>query len=455
MADIRGIVLYKILSKEDGFLEAWSNLKLAYFGTEFAPIYTSMSKFYVKHSSIPTFEDLDIHNRNTVLKVTLEALKLTENIDVTLDLAVEALINQYTQDEVLSELNIFLDEITYLDTSEIKQELGNVLLSIEEKTLSAEEVVLMNDIAFIDEPELLGLMPLGLNNTFDSQLGGMAPTEVLGIGGVRGTGKSNVCSNLVVNQYEAGNSALYFTIEMRAREVFNRILSLMSGVSLANISNAKLSPMELRDIAKIRTGMFVGAEDLFEQYLEDENYTQFETRLNATKELKKDNQIIMIDNQDLTLANIDLTVHKHKIQFGDKLKLVVVDYLNQISMKDKYDWKNQIELSARLKAIARKHNVILVTPYQIDKSGEARFSKGILDSMDIAMILDKGEGRIDFKSTKTRNKRSFEFASCVNESTMKIDPNENNLPPKDENKAETKKEAKKENKESPEDLPWS
>jgi hypothetical protein len=165
MADIRGIVLHKILSEEEGYLEAWSKLKLAHFGTEYAPIYRAISKFYVNHSNLPSFEDLDLYNRNPVLQVSLEALKATELLEVDLDLAVEALINQYTQEEVLKEIDVFLDEITVLDASEIKQELGNILLDIEEKTLSSEEIVLMSDIEFIKEPELLGLMPLGLNKS--------------------------------------------------------------------------------------------------------------------------------------------------------------------------------------------------------------------------------------------------------------------------------------------------
>ena len=456
MADIRGIVLHKILSQEEGFLDAWSKLKLTYFGSEYAPIYRAISKFYINHSSLPTFNDLDIHNRNPILKVSLEALKATEKLDVELDLAVEALINEYTQEEVLREIDTFLDEITLLDASEIKQELGNILLDIEEKTLSSEEVVLMNDIEFIKEPEILGLMPLGLNNTFDAALGGMAPSEVLGIGGYRGSGKSNVCTNLTINQYEAGNSTLYFSIEMRAREIFNRKLALLSGVDLSKISMAKLNALELNKIAKVRKDMFLEADSIYNDYLEHEDYKKFERQLISECKLKPDNQMIIIDNQRLTLANIDLTVSKYKAQFEDKLKLVVVDYINQIDMPDKYDWKNQIELSAQLKAIARKHDIILVTPYQIDKTGEARFSKGILDSMDIAMVLDKSPGRIDFISTKTRNKRSFDFASGVNESTMRIDPNDSNLPPKETQEENKKKPAKKKepNSDNIDDIPW-
>jgi replicative DNA helicase len=453
MADIKGIVLKKILSSQDGHLDAWSRLKLAHFGTEYAPIYRTISKFYIKHSDLPTFEDLELHNRNPIINVSLEALKLSEEIEVDLDLAVEALLNEYTQEEVLKELDTFLDEITVLDSSEIKDELGKILLDIEEKTMSAEEIVFMNQISFEDEEALLGLMPLGLNNGFDSELGGLAPTEVMGVGGERGSGKSNICTNLMTNQYEAGNTCIYFSIEMRARELFNRELALLADVNLSRISRAACTPQEMKRIAKVRTDMFVDSQHLYDSYLEHEDYKRFERELNGTGTLKKDNQIIIVDNQNLTLANIDLTIHKYKTQFEDKLQLVVVDYLNQIAMEDKYDWKNQIKLSASLKAIARKHEIILVTPYQIDKTGEARFSKGILDSMDIAMILEReeGSGRIDFKSTKTRNKAKFSFASAVNEETMRIDPNEHNVPQK-----ETKDEKEKPNSggEQSGDVPW-
>ena len=455
MIDIKGLVLYKVLNKEEGYLDAWANIKLAYFGTEYASIYKALSKFYVNHSDLPTFEELELHNRNPILKVSIEALKSIDPPDVELDIAVEALVNEFTQEETLKEIDLFIDNITMLDSTEIKEELGKVLLNIEEKTLSSEEIVLMSDIEFATEPELLGLMPLMLNNTFDLEVGGMAPSEVLALGGMRGSGKSLCGSNLCVNQYEIGNSALYFSIEMRAREVFNRKLAMLSGVSLTNISRASCSNEELMSIAKTRADMFVDAGELVEKYTEHRDYPKFEKELLHTRQLKQDNQIIIIDNQNLTLANIDLTVQKFKAKFEDKLKLIVVDYLNVIAVEDKYDWKVQIATSAKLKEIARKHEVVLVAPYQIDKTGEARFSKGILDSVDVAMTLDRSEGRIDFESTKTRNMKAFEMASPMDELTMRIDANDANLPPKEvPEEKETKKTKSMKVDEEPNDMPW-
>lgn len=452
MTDISGIVLHKILSKDEGYLESWSKIKLVYFGTEYAAIYRALSKFYINHSDLPSFNDLELHNRNPILKLTLEALRGVESVDVELDLATEALINEYTQNEVLSQLDSFIDIVTILDSSEIKDHLGNLLLSIEEKTLSSEEIVLMNDIEFVTDIELLKLMPLGINNTFDAQIGGLAPTEVLGIGGYRGAGKSNVCTNLAINQYEMGNTSLYFSIEMRAREIFNRYLALLSGVTLAKISKASLSTLELSHIATVRANMFQDSNELLDEYKEHHDYVKFERELVHNKDLKSENQLIIIDNPRLTLANIDLTIQKFKAQFGDKLKLVVIDYLNQIHIENKYDWKVQIEISAKIKEFARKYDVILAAPYQIDLTGEARFSRGILDSMDVAMVLERSEGRIDFKSTKTRNLGKFEMASPFNELTMKIDPNDSITPPKEEEEEKPKK--KKKTREESSDLPW-
>jgi len=452
MADIRGIVLYKILSKEDGFLEVWSKLKLGYFGQEYSSIYKMLAKFYLTHSDLPSFSELEIFNRNSINALAIEALKSIEVPDVELDLALEALINDFTQEETLAELDKFVDHITILSAEEIKEELGNILLNVEEKTLSSEDIVRMDEIELTTEPELLGLMPLGINNTFDAEIGGMAPTEVLALGGMRGSGKSILSENLWINQYEYGKSSLYFTIEMRAREIFNRALAMLSGVPLTNIIKADLTDIQLDKIAKVRAHMFEGGEEVYHNYIEHNDYTKFKNELIYTKKLKENNQLVIVDNPSLTLASIDLNIQKFKAQFGDSLNLVVVDYLNVINVEDKYDWKVQVATSAKLKEIARKHDIILAAPYQIDKTGEARFSKGILDSVDIAMTLNKSEGRIDFESTKTRNMKPFTMASPIDDRTMRIDPNDANLPPKEEAEPEEKKESK--NEEKSQDLPW-
>ena len=54
------------------------------------------------------------------------------------------------------------------------------------------------------------------------------------------------------------------------------------------------------------------------------------------------------------MVTIDINIQKFKTRFGDKLKTVVVDYVNQINIPDIYNWQTQIMLSNKLKEFARK-----------------------------------------------------------------------------------------------------
>jgi len=82
--------------------------------------------------------------------------------------------------------------------------------------------------------------------------------------------------------------------------------------------------------------------------------------------IKEDNQIIIVDNPHLSLVDIDTTLARLKARFGQKIRKVAIDYLNQIEVVDKYDWKAQIGISSKLKELANKHDVILAVPYQVD-----------------------------------------------------------------------------------------
>ena len=120
-------------------------------------------------------------------------------------------------------------------------------------------------------------------------------------------------------------------------------------------------------------------------------------------------------------------IGKAKAKFGDKLKVVVVDYINQIVLEgtDQYDWKPQIEISKKLKNLARKYEIVMVSPYQIDASGEARFAKGILDAADIALTMeahDKETNAISFETTKIRGGKEMAFTCPIDWDTLRISP---------------------------------
>lgn len=462
--DTSAVVLNKLLTERN--LEIWAKLKLVFLDAAYSSLYGQISKYYEKYSAIPSFDELELTLREGPASKTLATLRLTEVPDVSAEVALDALIDQYTQNETVKLLDKFVDKLPLYDSNEIKDNLSNLALTIEEKTHTSEKVFTMADMMMFQHPDQMEKerVYLGLNNTFDAVLGGVARQELILIGGKRGSGKSITSSNIFVNQYESGNSSLYFSIEMTAMETMQRNLAILADVNLQNLKQNKLTDEEVLKIVKTRAGMFSGADELITEFLRHRDRYKFEEQLVRNFQLKENNQMIVVDDRDLTLSSIDLHIGKAKAKFGDHLKVVVVDYINQIVLEgnDQYDWKPQIEVSKKLKNLARKYEVVMVSPYQIDASGEARFAKGILDAADIALVMeahDKETNAVSFETTKIRGGKEMAFTCPIDWDTLRISPQSVDKPAaKEAVKRAGKKEQKQEElkqDDSAADLPWN
>jgi replicative DNA helicase len=306
-------------------------------------------------------------------------------------------------------------------------------------------------------------MHLGLNNTFDSVLNGVARQELILIGGKRGSGKSIICSNLVVGQYEAGYSSVYFTIEMIAQEVLQRNISILANVDHRALKKNELSDTDILKVVRTRADMFTNADKYVSEFMQDRDQYKFEDSINKYCALKLDNQMVIVDDRKLSLSSIDLHLGKMKAKFGEKFGVAVIDYLNQIVIegaKSQFDWQPQIDVSKKLKELARKYDIVIISPYQIDATGEARFAKGILDAADIAMTLEphNEESAISMETTKIRGDKAMKFTSGMNWDTLRISPIPIDKPEiKKEPKDGIKRAGKKETQPSGEpahDLPW-
>jgi len=439
MADIGALVLHKVIQNKD--LAAWSRLKLVFFDAAYANVYSVLSSYYDKHGSIPNFSEITIHcSRHSSLGdaiSTLEALEVDEEVDI--NVAIDALVDSYTQNEALKLLDKFVDNITLMDTEEIKASLSNAVTLLDEKTHTSETIVTMSDILLfntdLDKEHIR--FPSGISNVLDSKLGGLYREELILIGGKRGAGKSIVCANFAEAQYAIGNTTVYFTIEMTARETLQRFMSIRADIPHTLLRQDKLSDSDLLKLVKTRAEMYVDSDDLVAEFIETQDKLKFESSLIRTKELKPDNQLIIIDDRELSITAVDLHLQKLKAKFGANLKLAVIDYLNQITVPgvhgSMYDWTTQIFVSKKLKELARKHDVCIISPYQIDDNGGTRFAKGILDSCDVAFLLDahdKDDSIISFETTKIRGGSEMDFSNKINWDTLRIDPAEADRPTK-------------------------
>lgn len=458
--DVSAVVLQKILTEQN--IELWAKLKISFIDPAYSSVYSAIARHYDKYNTLPSFEDLEITLREGATSKTLAAIKLVETDEISSEVALDALLDQYTQNQTISLLDRFVDKLPLYDTQEIKDNLANIVLTLDEKTLTTEGVFSMNNILLFqqDDERARNRVFLGLNNTFDAVLGGVARQELILIGGKRGSGKSITGANLAINQYEMGNSCVYFSIEMTGYETLERMMSIMSGVNHQNLKQNKLSDEEILKLVKTRAGMFADADDLVLEYMKTKNRFQFEQRLVREKTLKEDNQLVIIDDRALSLASIDLHIGKLKAKFGDKLTTVVVDYLNQVVLEgsfSQFDWQPQVVISKKLKEIARKYDIIMISPYQIDASGEARFAKGILDAADISLIMeahDKDLGALTFETTKIRGGREMKFTSPIDWDTLRISSTAIDTPEKKEVIKKSKGKSKKTEEEAT-DVPWN
>lgn len=457
--DISAVVINKLLTEKN--LDVWSKLKLAFLDPAYSSVYSLITRYYDKYSIIPSFDDLDATAREGLAQKTLATLRLIDETDISAEVALDALIDQYTQNQCIALLDKFIDKLPVYDSAEIKDNLASIVLTLDEKTLTTEGVFTMSDIMVFVRPDELAKnrVHLGLNNTFDSILGGAARQELILIGGKRGSGKSITCSNIMINQYESGNASIYFTIEMVAHETLQRNMSILANVNHQNLKNNTLTDIELLNVVKHRAGMYTDADHLVKEFIKDRDQYKFEETLIKECALKETNQMVIIDDRALTLSSMDLHLGKMKSRFGDKFTVCVVDYLNQIVVEgaSQFDWQPQILISKKLKELARKYDIVMVSPYQIDNSGETRFAKGILDAADVALLMEanaKEDNAMSFETTKIRGAKEMKFTSGMNWDTLRISPVSIEKPQAPEKVKDKVKRANANSKEPAGDLPW-
>ena len=155
MSDIAGIILHNVLKNPENAVEIWPKLKIYHFDSNYNQIYIAIAKHYEKYNKLPNFEELKITTRENTLLNKIRALELfpvPEDID--LSIVLEALLDTYTQEEVLKELSAFLDKLTLYDSTDVKRKFGEILLHLEETTDTSAEVCLMNDLLVQDELEV-------------------------------------------------------------------------------------------------------------------------------------------------------------------------------------------------------------------------------------------------------------------------------------------------------------
>lgn len=408
--------------------------KPEYFSESYRKIRKYLSTFHEEYGRLPTLTDIRVkYGRSSSVLSTLDALDSQDMPeDVGLDVAIDALKNEYTQQLILTKIKTdLLPDITILESVDLVERLIQLTTDVAEAVEGNEKVFSSGQISVFESEEDVDavLVPTGLSKRWDDSFGGTRRQELVLIGGHRGSGKSVVSMNMANRQREQGKICPYFTIEMTAGETNERFFTSMASIDALDFRNKNCSSIDVIKLAITRANMFIGGTELLEEYLQDidlatcrlADLADLDRKLMKLPEV--DPKIIIVDDRDLTIAAIDAYLTQLKAQYGDDLTMAVIDYLNQVIVGDKndmYDWKDQLQVSKALKNLARKHDIVIVSPYQVDASGEARLSKAILDPADYAFVIARSDetGTLALVASKVRSLSNVTFTIPMDWSTL-------------------------------------
>ena len=432
--NLTSALLKQIITQED--FESWGNLRENYLSAEYQSLYKVIDSHIKNFNALPTFEDLKLSIRDRKLQEKVFAIEAVE-VDVDAWVLLEYLKNEYTQVEILDELDTFIDKTVAISNAEENVEaLQNIVLDIGDRVdLKPPEENMQTIALFESEKDLKKFLPLGLNDDYDQAMK-FSPRDLVLVGGRRGAGKSLACCNIANNVYNQGRSSIYFTIEMDSRSILQRLCALGARIPISRLATRNLTTTEWNRVGEWWASRFDGGQDLLPEYYDNKDFDGFHKKL-QTLPLNNDRQLDVVYDPVLSLAKIRQELESRVAQrdYG----VIIVDYLNQVkrhnapSRSGQYDWTEQIEVSKTLKSMAQEYEVPVFSPYQTDNTGEARFVKGILDAADAAFTIETWSPEdecITFNCTKMRSAKMEGFTSVMDWETLKIGP-QSTMNPKD------------------------
>lgn len=270
-----------------------------------------------------------------------------------------------------------IEEINYDNVVEVAQKLkgmfGNVLLVDDDDNDLGED---------FDDPEShkqqisKNCIPTGWSS-IDSLLGGGWNKSTLNvIMGETNVGKSMWLHNIAVNAANAGVNVLVITLEMATRKVMKRLGSMRLKINSDEYDEKSKDPIFMKQrLSNLKSQSSVG--NLFDS----QPGKIFVKKYNTS---------------DCTVTDIDNYVKKFEEVKRIKVGMIVVDYINIMSIEKGFDITNMLYLKGKhlaegLRRIGDKYECAVITATQTDKAvwgasdiklGDIPESKAIADTAD-------------------------------------------------------------------------
>lgn len=433
MLDLQKLILRRLLESQE--TDLFSKLVPKYFDGSNLIIYGKIESFYRNNLRIPNVEEFSVIRKEVSLQDYFETQILGEqnqNIKIQNEFLLAQLQDFAVREETISFIENILENLEDLERVEILDKFQNHLMELNRAIPMTDELINVAELDVAPKAESFVMFPSGLSAEYDAINGGLALQELVMIGGRRGSGKSILVLNMALHRFLQGHTSALFSIEMRYLEVYYRTMSILTEIPFLHFMRNILTDEEKYKAAKTKMDTFYLKDqqviaDALGELKETKNIEKFDILIKTHKPKMKDNRFFIIDDPTLSLNRID---HYNNMFYNKypSYSLGAVDYLNIIQVPDSKDWKIQINLAEGLKMMARKYNITMVSPYQIDATLEARYAKGILDSADRAFVFspkqleDENPDILTLYTAKIRNGKNITFDVHINWECVKVDP---------------------------------
>ena len=429
--DLQKLALRRLLESQDQ--DYYSKISSKYFTGVNLQVFERIRQFYRAEIKLPSVDEFIAIRKDVDIQEYLETQIFNEqnkNDEVNSGFLINQLQDFFVREETIGFLDRFIDTLDDLEKIEIIDGFQNHILELNKGIPTSDQLLDVAEMETLPTKDTFTMFTSGLSNEYDAINGGFALQELVMIGGRRGSGKSIMVLNATLHRFLQGHTVALFSIEMRYLEIYYRLMSILSGIPFLSFMLSKLTEEEKYTIALTKLQYFYKPNDKFNDLLKELKDThdlkRFDSKLKLMKPEFKENRFFIIDEESLSLNRIDhycnMFVHKYP-----NYSMGTVDYLNIIKIEDSKDWKTQITMAEYLKSLARKYNLTMLTPYQIDSSLEARFAKGILDSADRAFTftpadINENPHEIPMHITKIRNGKEINFKLYMDWECVKVYP---------------------------------
>ncbi len=271
---------------------------------------------------------LELYNKRELVKIAHEIYASSKKLDY-----------DKTSLELIEEVESSLYNLTEKDSSE-----GSNLVAFTE---SVNLAMLTAEKAHKNKGKLSGVSTGFLD--IDDLLGGLHKSDLVVLAGRPSMGKTALATNISFNAASnsiENKSVAFFSLEMSAEQLANRILAEQSSLSSDQIRRGKLSKEDFQSLSKI------------------------------SKEISN-NKLFIDDTPAISVPMLRTRARRLKRKLENELGLIVVDYLQLMRGTKRFENRVQeiSEITQGLKSIAKELNVPILALSQLSRAVEQREEK--------------------------------------------------------------------------------